>query len=366
MAKRDYYEILGIDKSADDSAIKRAYRDLAMRYHPDRNPGDEQVLEKMKEINEAYAVLSDREKRKLYDTYGHAGLEGYTMEDIFRGVDFGSLFRGFGLGDFGGGIFDSLFGGARTTARGQRRGADLRYDLEVTLEEVAFGAERKIEIPRTRTCASCEGTGARKGGLKKCERCGGSGQIVKEQRTGYSVFRQISACGNCHGRGRIITDPCDECKGKGFVEETRELSVPVPRGADTGYRLRIAGEGEAGEEGASPGDLYVVLDVKKHPVFERHGDDIYMTKEVNFPKAALGGKIDDVPGLDGSLELKIPDGTQTGAIFRIVDKGNPHLNDYGRGDEYVIIKVATPHNLTKREKELLREFEKMREKKDKS
>jgi molecular chaperone DnaJ len=370
MTKRDYYEILGINKDADNSTIKRAYRDLAMRYHPDRNPGDEQAVGKMKEINEAYAVLSDREKRRMYDMYGHAGLEGYTIEDIFRGVDFGSLFREFGLGDFGsgfgGGIFDSLFGGVRRAARGWRRGADLRYDLEVTLEEVAFGAEKKIEIARARTCASCEGTGAKKEGLKKCERCGGSGQIVKEQRSGYSVFRQTITCSDCHGRGSVITDSCDECSGKGFVEEIRELSVSIPKGANTGYKIRIEGEGEPGEGGTRAGDLYVVLNVKKHPIFERHGDDIYVTEEISFPRAALGGEIEDVPGLDGSLKLEIPEGTQTGAIFRIMNKGISHLNDHGSGDEYVIIKVATPHNLTKREKELLREFEKMREEKDRS
>jgi molecular chaperone DnaJ len=367
MAKRDYYEILGIDKSADDAAIKRAYRSMAMKYHPDKNPGDEQAVEKMKEINEAYAVLSDRKKRRLYDTYGHAGLEGYTTEDIFRGVDFDSLFREFGLGDFGfgkgfgfGSIFDNIFSSRRATTRERQRGADLRYDLEVTLEEVAAGCEKKVEVPRAQTCASCGGTGAKEGGMKSCERCGGSGQMVTEQRSGYSVFRQITTCPTCRGKGRIITEPCDECEGKGFVEKTRELTISIPKGADTGYRIRIEGEGEAGEEGAIPGDLYVVLDVKRHPIFERHGDDIYVTKGISFPQAALGGEIEDVPGLDGNLELDIPGGTQTGAILRIMDKGIPHPNGYGRGDEYVIIKVVTPTDLSEEEKELLRQFEKLR------
>ena len=370
MAKRDYYKVFGIDKGADDAAIKRAYRSLAMKYHPDRNPGDEQAAEKMKEINEAYAVLSNGKKRRLYDTYGHAGLEGYTMEDIFRGVDFGSLFREFGLGDFGfgfgGSIFDSFFGTTRTATRERRRGTDLRYDLEVTLEEVAFGADKKIEVPKTRTCHTCQGTGAKKAGLKDCEHCKGSGQIVTEQRSGYSIFRQITTCSQCHGKGRTIKDPCDECEGRGFIEETSELSISIPRGANTSYSIRLEGEGEAGGEGAMPGDLYVVLHVKKHPVFERHGDDIYMTKEISFPQAALGAEVDDVTGLDGNIKLDIPEGTQTGAIFRIMDKGVPHLDGYGRGDQYMIIKVVTPQELTEREKELLREFDRLeREKSEK-
>ena len=365
MAKRDYYEILGIDKSTDDVAIKRAYRSLAMKYHPDKNPGDAEAVERMKEINEAYAVLSDRKKRRLYDTYGHAGLEGYTMEDIFRGVDFGSLFREFGLGDFGfgGSIFDSFFGARRTATKERRRGTDFRYDLEVTLEEVAFGADKKIEVPKTRVCPSCKGTGAKEGGLKDCEYCKGSGQIIKEQSSGYSIFRQISTCSQCHGKGKIVKDPCDECEGKGFIEETSELTVSIPRGADTGYSIKIEGEGEAGDERIMPGDLYVVLNIKKHPIFERHGDDLYMTKDIDFPLAALGGEISDVPGLDSDLELEIPEGIQTGTILRIMDKGVPHLDCYGRGDQYVMVRVMTPQNLTEREKELLKELNRLEQEK---
>lgn len=364
MKKEDYYEVLGIDRSANQSTIKQAFRKLAMKYHPDKNPGDEHATAKMRKINEAYAVLSDPHKRRQYDTYGHAGLEGYTMEDIFSGVDFWGLFREFGLGDigfgFGSSIFDGLFGGGR--AAGQpRRGADLRYSLDVTLEEAAFGAEKKIELPRMHICKSCNGTGAKERGLRDCEPCKGSGQIVTEQRSGYSIFRQITTCGNCHGKGKTIQDPCEKCEGKGFLEMTSELTASVPAGADTGYAIKIAGEGEAGAEGAVPGDLYVVLHIERHPIFERHGDDVFVSKEISFVQAALGDTVDDVPSLTGNVELEIPEGTQTGTMFRITGKGMPRLTGDGSGDEYVTVKVITPRNLTLQEKTLLREFGRLRE-----
>jgi molecular chaperone DnaJ len=363
MAKRDYYEVLDIDKSADDAALKKAYRNMAMKYHPDRNPGDAEAAERMKEINEAYAVLSDREKRSLYDRYGHAGLEGYTQEDIFRGVDFGSILEGlFGGGfGFGGSIFDSLFGGRRSgRSRRARRGADLRYDLSVTLEDVVFGKEEKLEIPRAETCRACNGVGAKEGGLKECEACCGSGQLVTEHRSGYSVIRQITTCAECRGRGRMIVDSCDECQGKGLIEDTREITVEIPKGASSGHSIRITGEGEPGPDGADSGDLYVVLDVEKHPVFERHGDDIYVLKEIELPEAALGGQVDGIPGLEGSLMLDIPEETQSGAVLRIVNKGIPHLNNSGRGDQYVVVKVVTPTGLSREEKELLEKFRDLR------
>jgi len=337
--KRDYYEVLGLDRNADEAAIKKAYRNLAMKYHPDRNPGDAHAVERMKEINEAYAVLSDVEKRQLYDAYGHAGLEGYTQEDIFRGVDFSSLFHEFGLRDFfgfGDSLFDSFFGRRTTSRRGPRKGADLRYDLTVTLEEAAFGTEKTVELPKMEQCQACSGSGAEPDGLAQCESCSGTGQIVREQRSGYSVFRQISVCGKCRGKGKVVTKPCKECEGKGIIEKSKEIRVKIPAGADSGYKIKIEGEGERGED--LPGDLYVALNVEKHPVFERHGDDIYVQKEITFTMAALGGEV-EVHALDDVLTLDIPEGTQTGTVFRIENKGIPHLDGRGRGDEYIIVKM---------------------------
>lgn len=370
MTKRDYYEILGISKNADDASIKRAYRNLAMKYHPDRNPEDVQAMEKMREINEAYAVLSDPKKRQRYDTYGHAGLESLTSDDIFGGIDFDSLFHEFGLGNFGfgfgGSIFDSFFGGRRTSTKERRKGRDLTQDLNVTLEEVALGAEKKIKVNKTKLCSSCQGSGAKEGGLMSCHHCGGSGQIIREQRTGYGVLRQISACNHCHGKGRIVKESCPDCQGKGFIEEVREITVSIPKGADSGYGIKIEGEGEMGGDIAMPGDLYIMLKVDKHPVFERHGDDIYMTKEISFTQAALGGTIEDIPGLYGTLKLEIPEGTQTGAIFRIDEEGMPRMNGYGKGDQYVMVKVVTPQNLTEKEKWLLSEFARLQARKSKA
>jgi molecular chaperone DnaJ len=363
MTKRDYYEVLGVGRDADEAALRKAYRSLAMKCHPDRNPDDAAAIDKMKEINEAYAVLCDGEKRRLYDTYGHAGLQGLTQEDIFRGVDFNSILEGLLGGDLGfsGSIFDSLFGrrGSRGT-RQTRRGADLRYDLTLTLEEVVSGAERKIEIPRLEACSACQGTGAKEGGLKQCETCRGSGQLVTEQRSGYAVIRQVTACGKCRGRGKIIVDRCPECKGKGAIEKIKEITVHIPKGVATGHSVRIAGEGEPGMDGAESGDLYVVLGVEKHPVFERHGDDIYVIREIELPQAALGGELDDVPGLEGNLKVHVPSETQNGAVLRIGNKGIPHLSNHGRGDEYVVLKVVTPTRLSKEEKELLKKFQDLR------
>ncbi|MFQ6122696.1 MAG: DnaJ C-terminal domain-containing protein, partial [Dehalococcoidales bacterium] len=323
-----------------------------------------EAVERMKEINEAYAVLTDAHKRQLYDTYGHAGLEGYTQADIFRGVDFSSLFREFGLRDFfsfGDSLFDSFFGRRTTSRRGPRKGADLRYDLTVSLEDVAFGVEKVIELPRVEQCLACSGTGAEADGLERCSSCRGTGQIIREQRSGYSVFRQITVCSRCHGQGKVVKKACRECNGKGVIEKATEIKVTIPAGADTGYQIKVEGEGEKGE--GVPGDLYVVLHVEKHPVFERHGDDIYLQREINFTTAALGGEI-IVPALKGELKVDIPEGTQTGTVFRIENQGIPHIDSYGKGDEYVVVKVLTPTNLSGKEKELLREFERLRRKSD--
>ena len=361
MPKRDYYEVLGVGRDADTAAVKKAYRNLAMQYHPDRNPGNGEAAEKMKEVNEAYAVLCDPQKRDLYDAYGHAGLEGYSQEDIFRGVDFGSLFREFRFG-FGDDVFDSFFGGGTSSRRGPRKGADLRYDLSVTLEEAASGIEKTIELPKASACSSCSGTGAEPDGLETCHRCKGTGQIVKEQRSGYSVVRQITVCGDCRGRTKIVKKACKNCEGKGLVETKREINIHIPAGADSGYSVRVAGEGEVGADG-TPGDLYIVINVERHPLLERHGDDIYVQHDVSFVTAALGGQA-HVPGLGGDVKVDIAEGTQTGAVIRVSGQGMPRLGKRGRGDQYVVLRVVTPTNLGREEKELLRQFQGLRQESD--
>jgi molecular chaperone DnaJ len=361
MTKRDYYEILGVGRDADPVTVKKAYRNLAMQYHPDRNPGNGEAAEMMKEVNQAYAVLCDPQKRSLYDTYGHAGLEGYTQEDIFRSVDFSSLFQEFGFG-FGDSIFDGFFGRRTSGRRGPRKGSDLRYDLSVTLEEVASGVERPIQLPKSSICLSCSGKGAQPDGLETCHRCQGKGQVVREHRSGYGVVRQIAGCGECHGRGKIVKKACKDCNGKGVIETEKEIKIDVPAGADTGYSVRVEGEGEASADGPS-GDLYIVVNVERHSVFERHGDDIYLQHDITFPVAALGGET-TAPGLNGEIKIDVTNGTQTGAVTRIPGQGMPRLGKRGRGDEYVVVRVVTPTNLSREEKELLRQFQELSQKSD--
>ena len=361
MTKKDYYEVLGVGRDADPSAIKKAYRNLAMQYHPDRNPGNGEAAGKMKEVNEAYAVLCDTQKRSLYDTYGHAGLEGYTQEDIFRSVDFSSLFREFGFG-FGDDIFDGLFGRRASGRRGPRRGADLRYDLNVTLEEVYSGVEETIELPKASVCSSCKGSGAQADGLETCDKCQGTGQIVREHRSGYGVVRQIAGCGECRGRGKIVKKACKDCAGKGIVETKKEIKIEIPAGADTGYSVRVEGEGEASAEGPS-GNLYVVIGVERHPLFERHGDDIYLQHDITFAVAALGGEV-QVPSLSGEVKVDITEGAQTGAVMRVPGQGMPRLGKRGQGDQYVVLRVVTPTKLSREEKELLRRFQSLRQESD--
>jgi len=363
--RRDYYEVLGVARGADESDITRAYRALAMRYHPDRNPGDAECVARMKEINEAYGVLCDGDKRRLYDMYGHAGLSGYSQSDIFRGADFGDIFRDLGFGGFGfgDGIFESLFGRGRTATRERRRGADLRYNLEVTLEEAASGLEKTLEIPRRRTCTSCRGSGAKEGAASTCECCRGTGQMVTEHRSGIGVFRQISTCSACQGTGRHIKEPCSLCEGKGILEEVSELTVTIPRGVDSGHTIRLEGQGESADGDITPGDLYVVVSVQKHEVFERHGDDLYMGRDLSLVEAALGATM-AVASLDGEATLEIPAGTQGGTLFRLKGKGMPKLGSKHHGDLYVVAKVVTPERLTNEQKELLRKFQRLETEKD--
>ena len=364
MEKKDYYEVLGAAKDADDATIKKAYRTQAMKYHPDRNPNNAEAVERMKEVNEAYAVISDPEKRRLYDTYGHAGLQGLSSEDIFRGVDFGNLFeevfgRGFGFAE---NLFDGIFSRSEGRQRSNRpqRGNDLWFDLEVTLEDVVSGVEKTISVSSWETCKECNGVGAKEGDYEECKMCRGSGQRVTERRTSMGISRQINACPQCRGRGRIIKKTCDKCHERGIVEIPKEVTVSVPKGIVSGSAIRLSGEGDLGNEGMRPGDLYVTIRVKDHPIFERHGDDVLVIKEISFPLAALGGELEEVPGLEGDLVVTVPEGTQTGAALRIASKGIPHLNNHGRGDEYVVIKVVTPTSLSKQEKELLKEFQQLR------
>lgn len=359
MTDKGYYEILEIGRNADAASVKKAYRSLAMKLHPDRNQDDPQAAERMKEINEAYAVLSDPEKRRLYDAYGHEGLRGYSQEDIFRDVDFSRLFQEFGIRDlFGSG--DSLFGsffGRTTRGTGPRKGGDLRMTLAVSLEEAAFGAERTVHVPRVEGCSPCKGTGAKTGGIERCDQCKGTGEIIKEQRKGSTLYRQITSCPKCLGKGQIIKEPCKACNGQGVIEKSKDITVKIPAGVDTGFIINVKGEGRKGKD--MPGDLYVVVELKEHPIFERQGNDIFCRRDVPFTTAALGGDI-EVSGLEGkSIKLAIPEGTQTGTLLRIDGQGVPHLHGKGRGDEYVMVKVITPTSLTEQQKLLLREFEQL-------
>ena len=360
--KRDYYEILGVDKKAAKDDIKAAYRKLAMQYHPDRNKASD-AEEKFKEISEAYGVLEDQTKRQQYDQFGHAGIDmRYSQEDIFRGAapDIEDILRGFGArgsGGFGRGesIFDIFFGG-EGRREGPRRGSDLLYELSINFEDAASGKTIDIEVPRTERCDTCNGSGAKPGtSPKTCPACRGTGQVSRTQNTPFGRFMTTSTCGTCRGSGTIIDAPCPACHGSGTVQRRRKLEVKIPPGVDTGSRLRVPGEGEAGEKGGPPGDLYVEINVRPHNIFTRHENDILMETTISFAQAALGDEI-IVPTLDGQATMKIPSGTQNGHIFRLKGKGFPSLHMSGKGDEMVKIKIDVPTNLTDRQKQLLREF----------
>ncbi len=361
--KRDYYEILGVDKKASSEDIKTTYRKLAMQYHPDRNKAPD-AEEKFKEISEAYAVLSDQNKRQQYDQFGHAGIDmRYSQEDIFRGAapDIEDILRDFGRGGFGGGferggsIFDVFFGGGGRR-EGPSRGSDILYELAIDFEEAAAGKKVELEVPRTETCDVCHGSGAKPGTAPKtCPTCHGSGQVSRTQNTPFGRFMTTSTCQTCRGNGEVIDAPCTACHGSGRVQRRRKLEVKIPPGVDTGSRLRVPGEGEAGEKGGPSGDLYVEIYVKPHSIFTRQENDIIMEVTVSFTQAALGDEI-VVPTLDGKAEMKIPPGTQNGHVFRLRGKGFPSLHMSGRGDQLVKIKVDVPTKLTERQKQLLKEF----------
>jgi len=342
--KRDYYEVLGVDRGADDAAIKTAYRKLAHQYHPDKNPDSHESEDRFKEASEAYEVLSDPERRAKYDRFGFAN--GSQFQDVgFAG--------GASINDIFGDIFGEMFGGGARRTRARTRGSDLRYHLELPFEEAAFGTTARITIPRPKACASCRGSGAKPGtGPRTCPTCGGTGEI----RLTQGFFSIARTCHHCQGQGRIIVDKCPDCGGAGATREDATVEVKVPPGVDTGTRLKLAGEGEpAPVAGGAPGDLYVVVQVREHPVFTREDTEILCEMPISFTQAALGATI-DVPTLDGPTKLKIPAGTQGGKVFRLKGKGVPALAGGGRGDEHVRIFVETPTHLSKEQRELLEKF----------
>jgi molecular chaperone DnaJ len=350
VSKRDYYDVLGVNRSAGEQEIKSAYRKLALKYHPDRNPGDRAAEEKFKEAAEAYAVLADPDKRTRYDRFGHAGVGGPGGGP--GGFD-PTVFTGFedilgGLGDIFG--FGDIFGGGRR--RGPQRGADLRYDLEITFEQSATGAETTVQIPRQESCGDCRGSGAAPGSSPSaCPQCRGTGQLRYQQ----GFFTVARTCGQCRGAGKVITQPCSTCRGAGLVERQRKLTVKIPPGIATGQRLRLHGEGEGGRQGGPAGDLYVVVHVQEHAFFHRDGNDLYCEIPLNFPTLALGGDI-TVPLIDGTETLRIPEGTETGTTFRLRGKGMPDVGGRARGDLLVTVKAITPRKLTKAQRRLLDEL----------
>jgi len=362
LAKRDYYEVLGINRDASPDDIKRAYRSLALQYHPDKVAPEKkkEAEEKFKEISEAYAVLSDSNKRAQYDQFGHAGIDAsYTYEDIFRGADFSGfedIFRGFGFGEsIFGDLFD-FFGTGRGRKRRATRGADLEYTQSITLEEAESGVEKEIRIFHTVACAKCGGSGAKPGtGKKTCPQCQGTGQ-VSYGRAGFFTFSFSQTCSQCGGSGEVIGSPCPICRGRGKVRKSSSISLKIPAGVDTGTSIRVRGKGEAGELGGPSGDLYVVIHVKPHKIFQREGENLYTEIPIHFTTACLGGEI-EVPTLKSSVTMRIPPGTPTNKVFRLSGKGMPLLHGGGRGDEYVKVIVQVPTDLTSEQKKLLQEFQ---------
>jgi molecular chaperone DnaJ len=352
LSKRDYYEILGVNRNATDQELKSAYRKLAMQHHPDRNPGDHHAEEKFKELNEAYGVLSDTGSRARYDRYGHAGVGSSAASGAWNETGFG------GFEDILGDLFSDIFGGRGSRRGGPQRGADLRYNFQITLEQAAAGHKTKIKIPRLENCETCQGSGAAPGTSPvTCNACGGAGQ-VRFQQGFFSVSR---TCSQCRGAGRMITDLCKTCRGQGRIEKEQELEIKIPAGVDTGARLRLAGEGEAGAGGGQHGDLYVIIHVKEHELFERQGNNLYVNVPITFTQAALGAEV-KAPTLDGEETLTIPEGTQTGSIFRLKGKGIVSLQGLGRGDLFVVTTILTPQRLTREQKKLLEQFAAIEEK----
>ena len=354
--KRDLYEVLGIEKGASDEDIKKAYRKLAKKYHPDLNPGDKEAEQKMKEVNAAYEVLSDKEKKARYDQFGHAGID----PNYGAGGGYGGYggFEDFDLGN----IFDSFFGGAFTgqsTRRqaGPRKGENIRVSLSLTFEEAAFGCEKQVTVNRSEKCPDCGGSGAQAGtSAETCPLCHGTGQVKTTQRTPFGVFSSSAPCNNCHGTGKVIKNPCRACGGSGQVRKSRTISVKVPAGIDEGQTISLRGEGNGGANGGPNGDMYVTVSIKPHKLFKRNGYDLYIEIPVTFTQAALGSAI-DVPTLEKPVRYDLPEGTQPGQVYRIKGQGVQMLNSTAKGDLYITVKVEVPRKLNDRQKELLRRFE---------
>jgi len=355
MAKRDYYEVLGVSKTASADDIKRAYRRLAMKYHPDKNPDNKEAEAKFKECAEAYEVLSDQEKRKRYDQFGHDGLRGIGMRDYshMKWQDIGSIFEDlFGFDDFLGDIFGSR--GRKTRRSGPSRGYDLETSVELTLDDIARGTEKTIEFTRQDLCPECSGSGCAKGtNPSRCSTCGGTGQVAR----GGGFFQMVSACPNCRGTGQMITNPCKKCKGTGKTPKKRVVSIKIPRGVHEGQGIRVASEGEPGRDGGPKGDLYCYVRVKPHEFLHRDGNNLIAIVPISFTQAALGATI-EVPSLNGTRQLKIPAGAQYGSVFRIKNQGLPDIRTGRTGDQLVQITIETPAKLSSKQQELLREFAK--------
>lgn len=350
--KRDYYEVLGISKSADEAEIKKAYRKLAKQYHPDVNPGNKEAEAKFKEINEAYGILSDPQKRSNYDRFGHAAFDG-TGGGGFSG------FEGFGFGGLDD-LFESFMGGgfgrSKAKRNGPQKGSDLQYAIEITFHEAAFGVTKEINITRLQNCGTCNGSGAKPGtNPETCKTCGGTGQVRYAQSTPFGQFVNVKTCDACRGEGRIITKPCETCNGKGRVSKNAKISINIPAGIDEGQTISLRGEGEPGLRGGASGDLYVTIHIKPHPIFKREGYDVVCDVPISFTQAALGAEI-DIPTIDGKMKHIIPEGTQTGTIFKLRGKGVKHLRSNARGDQYVRVNVEVPTRLSQKQKELLRQL----------
>ena len=382
-AKRDYYAVLGVERGADDKTIKKAYRKLAKKYHPDTSAGDARAEEKFKEATQAYEILSDPEKRRLYDRFGHAAFDGSGAQDAgSRGNPFEDMYgfggsgayggqetrRAYGSGDRGGyryeyrfgsdgmdDILKSMFGEDLGEGLG-RGGADLRAEISVSFEEAAFGCEKEVSLDRVEQCETCHGSGAAPGtSPETCSKCGGSGQVQQRRQTPMGVFATTSACPRCGGRGKIISSPCSSCNGSGQTRKRKTVKVSIPAGIDNGQIVSLRGQGNAGKNGGPAGDLQIVITVQPHQLFQRDGSNVYCDAPITFTQAVLGGEL-EIPTIDGKVKYDIPEGTQTGTTFRLRGKGIPNVNGRGRGDQYVTVHIETPRSLTREQKEALRKF----------